>query len=161
MMTTHTKPTEILKKLQRIYTFMFLSSLSLAGVGSLVVSRLGDTYQFGSTFATLASYVAIGMVLILIPLSQALPQRRIAILNRQNPLEILLEHYSKAIILRFALIQVALLFAISGFVVTKNTDMLLLVAIGLLFLTLNRPSRFKVAKELKLTSEDEARLTQA
>ena len=155
------KPAEMLKKLQRTYTFVFLSGLLLAGVGSLVVSRLGDTYQFSSIIASIPSYAAIGMVLVLIPLSHALPQRRLKLLNRENPLEILLEHYSKAIILRFALILIAVLFATIGFVITKNTDMLLLVAIGLLFLTLNRPSRFKVAKELKLTSEDEARLTQA
>jgi len=161
MMEIHPKPTEILKKLQRIYTFMFLSSLTMAGVGSLAVSRLGDTYQFSSSIATLASYAAIAMVLILIPLSQALPQRRIALLNRENPLEILLAHYSKAIILRFAMIQIAVLFATSGFIITKNTDMLLLVAIGLLFLSLNRPSRFKVAKDLNLSTDDEARLSKA
>jgi len=157
-MTTQAPHLIALKQIQLVYSTFFFGSMLLAGIASIIVSRLGHAYQVPQGIAAAASYIAIAIVLILISLSQSLPQKKVNRISKEIPLDTRIQEYKKAILPRLIMILFASLAAVIGFLIAENTDLLLLVAISMIFFILNRPSVFKVIKDLNLSPEEEAQL---
>jgi Ca2+/Na+ antiporter len=158
-MISETSPAQQLKQLAVIYSALFLGILVIAGVAALLVSQSIPNIEENPARDQLVLFIAIGMAILLIFMAHAIPQAMLKKFAPDVNLIQKLEAYRKANIVKLALIEGAAIIASTAFVVTKNTNMLLLVAIVVLFLILNRPTKFKTASDLQLSAEETDQLS--
>ncbi|HSV88992.1 MAG TPA: hypothetical protein VLH61_10155 [Bacteroidales bacterium] len=159
-MNTENSPGQILKNLSIIYSAMFVGILIVVGIASLMVGQSFPELPDNPLLDLILLYIAIGLGLILIVLAHGVYHSRLKKLPQNSTLLMKMKIYQKAILTRLALIGVATLISSVTFVITKNTNMILLVAITILFFIMHRPSKFKTAGELRLNAEETELLSQ-
>ncbi len=149
-----------LKAANKHYGKVFFSLILLLVFVSIMVSNFGPVLAHDpGLFAgmkTLA-YILAGVLLVL---AYALVQKKIHRIPQEWPLEDKMAHYRKATSLRLWLIGAAGLLISLFFLLTADTNLILVLAIVLIFLILSRPGPFKAGSDLKLSEEDKKELLQ-
>jgi len=153
-MTTEMNPGKYLKQLSIIYGAMFTGILIIVVLAALLVSHTALDFPDNPQFDLAVLYIAIGLGLLLLFLAHHYPQTLLKKLSESSFLDEKLKAYQKVTVIRLAFIEAVVMVSSAAFVITENTNMLLLVAIAMLFFILNRPSRYKTAHDLRLNAEE-------
>jgi hypothetical protein len=147
------------KLLNRIYGILFLFIIVLLVAASLIVSNLGHFLaETNNSIAYILKAIAIGITIVAIPVAWSYPQKLIKQINAGIPLEEKLVKYQNALLIRFVLAVFAASSVSAMFLFTGDTDLMLVLAIILLFSILSRPTTFKVAGDLNLDDEEKKQL---
>ncbi len=152
------KPANQLRFLNRLYSIIFFSYIIFLILSSLVVSNAGPLLQEDPGLFTIIKSIAIGFPIILIPIAYTWPQRKIKAIDESSPLEEKMIFYRKALSLRLLLILVVALAVSFIFMLIGDTNLIMVLAIVLLFLVLSRPTPFKVATDLGLSDQEKLEL---
>lgn len=151
-------PKTILKNLSLIYGALFLGMLLFLVIASLVVSNSGALGNNDQQTNQILKWVVIALSVGGIPLAFAVPQKMIKSIDKSLSLTEKLKKYQQALIIRFAITEGSALLTTFAFLFTGDTDLILLLAIILLFYIISRPNPFKAATDLELSQAEKARL---
>ena len=146
--------------LGRLYGRLFLLLIAALVLSSLLISNIGPllTYDPGVYAAMKTASIAVGAILLAI--AYISPQRQIRQIDQSASLAEKIELFRQAVIMRLLLITGAGVFTCLFFVLIADTDLILLLAIIIIFLVLARPTPFKTAGDLKLNEEEKNTLMQ-
>lgn len=158
-MTTETKARETFRMLSRIYGILFISIIVVLVIASLIVSNKGHLLPADPNLYSILKFVAIGIAIIALPLAWAYPQNLIKKISEEWSLVEKMEKYRDALFFRFAVVESAAILVSILFLLIGDTDLMLVLAIILLFYILSRPTLFKAAADLELTEEEKKQLT--
>ncbi len=147
-------------RLNRLYGRLFLLLIAALVLSSLLISNIGPllTYNPGIYAAIKTASIAVGAILLVI--AYITPQRQIRQIDPSASLAEKVELFRQAVILRLLLITGAGVFTCLFFILIADTDLILLLAIIIIFLVLARPTPFKTAGDLKLNDEEKNTLMQ-
>jgi DMSO/TMAO reductase YedYZ heme-binding membrane subunit len=151
---------EVLNTNTTQYRILFFSLIFYIVASSLYVSNVGAVMENDPQMSYIVTMILTFLILILAPVSYLVPQKQIA---RIDPLALLADKlvlYRKAMFLRYLAMNLAGLFIAIGFAATANTNLILGLAIILLFFIIFKPSPFKIALDLALGDEEKQKLMQ-
>jgi hypothetical protein len=144
-------PKAIYKNLTLVYWLLFLTMVSFLIIASLVVSNIGPMMGQDPLIHQILKLLVIGFTVVIIPLAHSVPQRMIKKIGPEATLSEKIGKYQQALIIRFALTEGVAFFAIVAFLFTGDNDLILILAIILLFFVISRPNNFKTSHDLGLT----------
>lgn len=144
-------PKAIYKNLTKVYWILFLSMVSFLIIASLLVSNTGPLAGQDPLMHQIFKLLVIGFTVVIIPLAHSVPQRMIKKIGPEAGLSEKIGKYQQALIIRFALTEGVAFFAIVAFLLTGDNDLILILAIILLFFVISRPNNFKTSHDLGLT----------
>ncbi len=146
--------------MNRLYGQLFLFLIAALVFSSLLISNIGPLliYNPGVYAAIKTASIAVGAILMVI--AYVTPQRQIREIDPSASLAEKIELFRQAVILRLLLITGAGAFTCLFFILIADTDLILLLAIIIIFLVLARPTPFKTAGDLKLNDEEKNTLMQ-
>jgi hypothetical protein len=151
-------PKAIYKNLTRVYWILFLMMISFLIVASLFVSNIGPLTGHDTLIHQILKLLVIGFTVVIIPVAHSVPQRMIKKIGPETSLGERLGKYQQALIIRFALTEGVAFFAIVSFLLTGDNDLILLLAIILLFFIISRPNNFKTSHDLGLSALEKKQL---
>ncbi len=146
------------RTLNIIYGALFLGLIVFLVVASLLVSNAGFLLAPDPGLFSILKGVAIGFTILMLPLAWGLPQKMITRIDPALSLEERMIKYQHALILRLAMAEGTGLLATTIFMLTGDTNLMLVLAIILLFYIMSRPTVFKVAADLKLSEQEKQQL---
>ncbi len=148
------------RALNRLYAALFALIIVAVVVASLIVSNTGSLLSENPALFTHLQTVAFAISAILMVLAYAMPQKIVSRIPESDPLDEKMIDYRKAITWRLAFITDAALAVLVFFTLTGNTNLILVLAMILIFHILARPTPFKTASDLKLNEEEKLLLIQ-
>ncbi len=151
-------PKAIFKNLTRVYWILFLTMVSFLIIASLLVSNTGPLTGQDPLIHQILKLLVIGFTVVIIPLAYSFPQRMIKKIGPEPGLPEKIGKYQQALIIRFALTEGVAFFAIIAFLLTGDNDLILLLAIILLFFVISRPNHFKTSHDLGLSELEKKQL---
>jgi len=151
-------PKTIFKNLLKVYWFLFLGMIVFLVIAALLVSNSGPIMEDDPYINQVFKILVIAFTVAGIPLAYTIPQKRIKKINAGLGLAEKLNNYQGALIIRFAITEGVAFFATIAFLLTGDTDLMLLLAIIYLFYIISRPSPFKTAGDLELSEEEKHQL---
>jgi len=95
---------------------------------------------------------------VIIPLAYGYPQRMMRRVEPRWTLDLKIALYRRAVVLRLAMTASVFMMDALLFLATGDNDLLLLLAIILLFFILSRPTPFRAATDLGLSDGEKAEL---
>ena len=153
-MIMQTTVSKVLKELTRTY-YSLLAVILLALLAcSLISNQVGPL--MGQDPQTLYAAKLILYLIVATGLFVALyfPARFIKNLNKETTVDEKLKAYKKAQVLRFMFFGVTSLTVSAFFLLTADSNIILVQAIVLLFMIVYKPSAFKLKSDLSLTTND-------
>ncbi len=154
------KPANQLKFLNRLYSIVFFSFIIILILASLVVSNAESLLQKDPELFTVLKSIAIGIAIILIPVAYGWPQKKIKAIGESESLEEKMTDYRKALTIRLYMILITAIAVSLVFMLIGDTNLIMVLAIVLLFLVLSRPTPFKIATDLGLSDQEKLELMQ-
>jgi predicted lysophospholipase L1 biosynthesis ABC-type transport system permease subunit len=149
----------ITRFVKRIYGILFVAIIISLLAASLYVSNIGPllSYQPG-LFYSLQVVAILGTLLVLLG-AWFIPQRIIRKIDPSEDLEQKLARYFQALQMRFALVTGTALLVSIIFVLTADDNLMMILAIIILYYILSRPTVFKTVGDLKLDEEEKKQLS--
>lgn len=154
----NTDPRKTYKNINLVYGVFFFSLVIFLLIASLLVSKWGPLISEDPLMGQILKIIVIAFTVVIIPLAHSLPQRMIRKIGREQGLAEKMARYQSALTIRFALTEGTGIMACLFFLITGDTDLMLVVAIILLFFILSRPNHFKVGSDLELTEGEKIEL---
>ncbi len=151
-------PKKIYSSLLKIYGVIFIAIIVFIVSVSLYVSQLGSIIEPKSSSAFFMQLAAIVVLIAILPLGYIKSQRMIKNISPTLSLAEKLVPYRKALSFRFFSILVAAFVVSILFLFTGNTNLMLILAIILLFYIISKPNPFKTADDLNLPEKEKQRL---
>jgi hypothetical protein len=148
----------ILNTITQQYRIMFFSLIIYIVAGSLYASNVGAVLENDPHMSYIITIILTFLIIILAPVSYLVPQKQIARIDPMAELNDKLEHYRKAMFIRYLAMNLAGLFIAVGFALTANTNLIMALAIILLFFIIFKPSPFKIAADLALGEDEKQKL---
>ncbi|TVR41961.1 MAG: hypothetical protein EA394_04615 [Bacteroidia bacterium] len=142
------------RKLNKVYGAMFFILILLLLLASIMVSNYGPLYQQHPQQTALFKSINIAITALILVLAYAFPQFRIKKMDNTMAIHEKIDAYSRIIRFRLLMIVAAGLITCLFFIMTGDTNLIVVLAIIIIFLILARPTPFKTAADLNL-SEDE------
>ena len=140
--------------LKRLYGVLFASLIIMLLFASIMVSNYGSLLTPNEAlFATLKS-IAIAVGAIFLVVAYLYPQRLIRKIDSNLTLAEKIAMYRKPIGLRLILVTDAGIVSSIVFLLTADTNLMLVLTIILIFFILARPTPFKIAADLNLSEEE-------
>ena len=146
------------RKLARAYGAFFLTMVLVLVAVSLVLSARGPLSGAGDPQPGIQKGVAIALAIVIIPLAYGYPQKMMRRVEPRWTLDLKVALYRRAVVLRLAMTASVFLVNAFLFLATGDNDLLLLLAIILLFFILSRPTPFRAATDLGLSDGEKAEL---
>jgi len=147
----HGDPRKTFKNINLVYGVLFFSMVIILLAASLFVSRIGPLISEDPLMEQILKMIVIVFTLVLIPIAHGFPQRIISKISKDLSLAEKMAKYQAALTVRFALTEGTAFMACLFFFITGDTDLMLVVAVILLYFIIGRPSHFKVANDLGLS----------
>ena len=157
-MNPETDPLRIFKVTHRIYGILFFTMIFFLVAASLFVSNLGPLLKADPGLIHILKYIAIGVTIVIIPIAYSYPQKLINRINPELAFHEKMQEYQRALFIRFALVEGTALMVSIFFILSGDTNLMMVLAIILLFYILSRPTPFKAATDLGLTDDEKAQL---
>ncbi len=148
----------LFKKINRMYSRIFFALIILLLLSSIYVSNVGAILTYDAVLFSYLQAVSIAITAIFLVFAYAWPQARIKKIPTEAPLMDKLNQYQEPIIHRLMLIGLAGLFTCLFFVLTADTNLMVVLAIIMIFLILSRPTPFKVKADIALNEEEKKEL---
>ncbi len=148
----------IFKKMNRMYSRIFFALIILLLFSSIYVSNVGALLAYDAVLFSYLQAVSIAITAIFLVFAYAWPQAGIKKIPEEASLEDKLSPYREHIIRRLLLIGLAGLFVCLFFVLTADTNLMVVLAIILIFLILSRPTPFKTKADINLSEEEKKAL---
>lgn len=148
----------IFRSLTRIYGIFFLAMILFLVIASLMLSHRGPLSQTTDQLQVIQKAIAIGLAIVLLPLAYGYPQRQIRRIGQEWKLNLKINIYRQAVTLRLAIVASVFLINAIFFLVTGDNDLLMVLAITLVFFILNRPTPFRAATDMGLSDEEKMQL---
>ncbi len=155
---TDKNPIEAYKLITRTYGIMFIAIIVCIVSVSLYVSNLGSIIDAEASSAFFMQLGAVAITIAVIPFGYISSQKIIKNIDPALSLSKKLLPYRKALTLRFTSILAAAFFVSMFFWFTANTNLMIILAIVLLFYLISKPNPFKTADDLNLSEEDKHKL---
>jgi hypothetical protein len=149
---------DIMGNISFIYMAMFLTLITYIVLSSLYISNVGPLLDFDPQLYYIIQVTLILLLIVLAPVSYAIPQRMINRMDITMDLENKLLAYRSAIMIRYIALNIAGLLVALAFLLTGNTNLILVQAIVLLFFIIYKPSPFRIAADLNLNDEEKQQL---
>jgi amino acid transporter len=149
---------EIFRSLTKTYGTFFVAMIIFLVASSLILSSRGALSEGNGQMLVIQKAIAIGLAIIFIPLAYAYPQRQIRRIEHDWKLSLKITLYRQAVTLRLAIVASVFLINAIFFLVTGDNDLLMVLAIILVFFILSRPTPFRAATDLGLTEEEKLQL---
>ncbi len=140
--------------LKRLYGVLFASLIILLLFASIMVSNYGPLLSPNPPLFENLKTVAIAVAGIFLAIAFIYPQRQIGKISNTFSLAEKIDLYRKPIIIRLILITDAGIVSSLIFLLTADTNLMLILAIILILFILARPTPFKIASDLKLSEEE-------
>lgn len=144
--------------MNRVYGVLFLALIVFLVITSLYVSNNGPMLLFTPGTAYTLMVLAVGLVILALPLAWAYPQRLVKRINPQDPFPQRMDQYRNALIIRFVIVATTGLLVSMLFLLTGDNNLIMILAIILLFFIISRPSPFKTEADLGLKEEERKQL---
>ncbi|MFO7978630.1 MAG: hypothetical protein R6U64_08215 [Bacteroidales bacterium] len=157
-MTSFSNVQAAFRTLNIIYGALFLALIVFLVAASLLVSNSGFLLAPDPGLFYVLKGVAIGFTILMLPLAWGLPQKMINRIEPDLSLEQKMMKYQNALIVRFSMAEGVGFLATIIFMLTGDTNLMLVLAIILLFYIMSRPTIFKVAADLKLSEQEKQQL---
>jgi FtsH-binding integral membrane protein len=157
-MNTELNARKVFQNTHRIYGILFLTMIVFLVAASLIVSNMGPLLQEDPSMFHILKYIAIGVPIVAIPIAYSYPQKLISRISPELGFPEKLMEYEGALFIRFALVEGAAILVSIFFMLTGDTNLMMVLAIILLFFILSRPTPFKAATDLGLTEDEKAEL---
>ncbi len=138
----------------KIYGIIFLIIIVCIVSVSLYVSNLGSIIETKASFDFFMQLSAIIVTIAVIPMGYKSSQRMIKNINSALSLTEKLLPYRKAMYFKFSSILFAAFMVSLFFLLTGNTNLMLILAIILLFYLVSKPNPLRTADDLNLGTED-------
>ncbi len=151
-------PLTVYNSIMKTYGIVFIAIIVSIVSASLYVSNLGSIVEAESSSAFFMQLAAIAVTISIIPLGYISTQKMIKNIDPALTLQEKLLPYQKALTLRFLAIMAAAVLVNVFFWFTANTNLMLIVAIIILFYIISKPNPFKTADDLNLNTTDKLRL---
>ncbi len=148
----------IFKKMNRMYNRIFFALIILLLFSSIYVSNVGAILAYDAVLFSYLQAVSIAITAIFLVFAYTWPQTGIKKIPEDASPEDKLGQYREHMIHRLLLIGLAGLFTCLFFVLTANTNLMVVLAIILIFLILSRPTPFKTKADLALSEEEKKAL---
>lgn len=148
----------ILRGIALFYWIMFLSLVTYIVASALLVSNTGIVLIKDMQMAHIVNAVLIFSLIALAPVSYLVPQRMIGTIGQDLSLTDKLLRYRKPMIVRFVTMNTAGLLIAVGFFLTATPHLIYLQVVIMLFFIIYKPSRFKIASDLKLNDREKEQL---
>lgn len=148
----------IFKKMNRMYSRIFFALIILLLLSSIYVSNIGAILTYDAVLFSYLQAVSIAITAIFLVFAYAWPQARIKKIPADASLEDKLSQYQEPIIKRLMLIGLAGVFVCLFFILTADTNLMVVLAIILIFLILSRPTPYKTKADINLSEEEKITL---
>jgi hypothetical protein len=151
-------PKAIFKSINLVYGTLFLGMIIFLVIASLLVSNSGPLIAEDPLLTQIFKLIVIGFTVVIIPIAYSFPHRLIKKIDVESPLSEKLSKYQQALTIRFALTEGVGIMTSIFFLLTGDTDLIMVLAIILLFYILSRPSPFKAGTDLDLSEIEKKQL---
>jgi tellurite resistance protein TehA-like permease len=148
----------IFRSLGRTYGTFFLAMIIFLVAASLLLSARGPLSDGPERLVLIQKVIGIGLAIVFIPLAYGYPQRQIRKVQPDWKLDLKVGIYRQAVVLRLAIVASVFLVNAIFFLVTGDNDLLLVLAIILVFFILSRPTPFRAAADMGLSEEEKLQL---
>ncbi len=148
----------ILRSIAVAYWIMFLSLVTYIVASALVVSNTDIVFIEDMQLAHIVNAILIFALIVLAPVSYLVPHKMIAAIREDISLTDKLLRYRKPLFIRFITMNTAGLLIAVGFLLTATPSLIYLQVVVMLFFIIYKPSRFKIASDLKLNEREKEQL---
>lgn len=148
----------ILRNIAVVYWIMFLSLVTYIVASALIVSNTDIVLIKDMQTAHLVNTILIFALILLAPFSYIVPQKMIGAIGQVLSLPDKLLKYRKPMFVRFITLNTAGLMIAVGFFLTATLYLIYLQMVVMLFFIIYKPSRFKIASDLKLNNREKEQL---
>jgi len=142
------------RKLNKVYGAMFFILILLLLLASILVSNYGPLSQQHPQQTALFKSINIAITALILILAYVYPQLQIKKMDSSMALQEKIDAYSRIIRFRLLMIVAAGLITCLFFLMTGDTNLMVVLAIIIIFLILARPTPFKTAADLNLSEEE-------
>ncbi len=146
------------KRLNRDYSVVFFGLIACLLLSSIYVSNIGAVLGYDAVLFTYLNAVSYALTALFLVFAYAYPQAVIKKVQAGDGFTEKIAIYRTAISRRMLLIGLAGLATCVFFVLTADTNLMVVLAIILIFLILARPTPFKTAADLSLSDEEKRSL---
>lgn len=143
------KPAFSLQIIFVYYGFIFISVILLTVIALyLNLAEIIATEQLSGNmiFITIILILSIGHLV----LATLVFNHRLKIAQKKELLEEKLRSYMVSAVLQFAFLEAGVILALAGYILTNSVVMFAVVAVSVIYLFWNRPSRNKIMRDLEL-----------
>ncbi len=151
-------PAQIQRLLNVKFSFFFFSAILVLLISSLSENYYGPFIDINKNTLDILKYIAIASLLIHLPIAFIIPQNAIKKIDKDLVLNAKMILYYKALFFRFAITASAIISVCLIFVITADTNLIYIAAMGLVFFLISKPSPFKTASDLQLKAEEKKEL---
>lgn len=148
----------IFREMNKRYSAAFFALILLLLVSSIYISNLGAVLTYDAVLFTYLQALSIAITAILLVFAYAYTQAQIKKIPSGDTLPDKIKKYKSAISYRIILIGLAGLTTCVFFVLTADTNLMVILSIILIFLILSRPTPFKTKADLSLSEEEKKAL---
>ena len=143
-------PNSFVKTLTLIHSVLIMGLVTFVGV-SLYLSNDKINFDFNTedTFLLILPIIAISALV----LSRIVPQKLLQSIKETEDLKKILAQYQTASVIKYALIEGPAMIGIVMFMSTNNAAFLVISGVLTIYLLLQKPTKTKIEKELKLRGE--------
>jgi magnesium-transporting ATPase (P-type) len=145
---------EIIRSINVIYWAVFLTTIMFIVISALYVSNAGPLLDTDPQRNYIINTLLVFMLIVLAPVSYAIPQKLISKIEINLTLDGKLIAYRGAMFIRLIAMEAAAIVIALGFMATGNTNLMYALIIVLLFFMIYKPTAFKIASDLKLNAEE-------
>ena len=151
-------PKDLLRNLSFFYWVMLLSLVTFIVASAIYINKLGPALGIDPQAHYIVNITVILLIIVIAPISYILPQKMIAAIDRSLPLEEKLIRYRLPLFVRYFFMDTAGFSIAVGFILTGNTNLILMQAIVMLFFIIYKPTPFKIAADLELNDNEKQKL---
>lgn len=149
---------EQMKMINTLYAVLFGLIILILIPVSLYVSRSGSLLQPHPELFAYLYGAAMLVAAVLLILAFWIPKRKMGKIDPADSLDNKLRQYRKATTLRLVLTADAALATLAFFLLTGDTQLILVVSIVLIFFIMSRPTPFKAASEMGLSEQEKEQI---
>lgn len=146
------------KGVNKTYSMVFFALILLLLISSIYVSNLGAVLTYDAVLFTYLQAISIATTAIFLVFAYVYPQAKLKKIPPDSSLPDKMSRYRELITHRLILIGAAGLATCVFFILTADTNLMVVLAIILIFLILSRPTPFKVKADLALSEEEKKSL---
>ena len=148
----------IFRSLTKTYSTFFLAMIFLLVAASLMLSAQGPLSDRFGEWQLVHKAIGIGLAIVFVPLAYGYPQKLIRRIEADWKLSLKVSLYRQAVILRLAIVASVFLINAVFFLITGDNDLIMVLAIILVFFILSRPTPFRAAADMGLSDEEKLQL---